>query len=78
MNDTTISDETKRQIVILAFSVIGTVVTVGLFYYLTKPDTFKTLKMRAALTLKRVAQKQVDTWQDLADKAATMYNRERP
>lgn len=71
-------EETKRQTVILVFSTIGTLVTVYLIYEFSKPDAFKTLKMKMALQLKRFSQSQVDWWQRQADNAATMYNRERP
>jgi hypothetical protein len=78
MTPPTVQDETKRQVIILVFSAIGTVVTISLVYYFSSPDSFKTLKMKAALKLKRLAQKQVDTWQSIADQAATLYNREKP
>lgn len=78
INPTIVKDETKRQTVILIFSAIGTVVTIYLVYYFTKPDAFKLLKMKLALETKRWATKQVDWWQHIADEAATIYNRERP
>ena len=78
MTTPVVQDEAKRQAVILLFSAVGTVVTIGLVYYFTAPDAFKTLKMKTALRVKRMAQQQVDIWQTVADKAATAYNRERP
>ena len=73
-----VGDETKRQVVILLFGAVGTIVTVGLVYKFSNPDAMKTLKMRAALWAKRTAQSQADKWQEYADMAATMYNREKP
>lgn len=75
---TPVKDEAQRQIVILIFSAIGTVVTIYLIYEFSKPDAFKELKMRWALKFKRIAQSQVDWWQARADDAATMYNKEKP
>jgi hypothetical protein len=75
---TPVKDETQRQVVILVFSTIGTLVTIYLIYEFAKPDAFKTLKMRLALWAKRFSQGQVDWWQQRADDAATLYNKERP
>lgn len=72
-----VKDETQRQIVILVFSLVGTVITVYIVYQLSRPDAFKTLKMRVALSAKRLAQSQVDWWQRQADNAATAYNKEK-
>ena len=72
-----VKEETKRQLVILGFSIVGTVITVYIVYQLSRPDAFKTLKMRLALTAKRLAQSQVDWWQKRADDAATLYNQEK-
>ncbi len=72
-----VKEETQRQVVILVFSLVGTVITVYIVYQMSRPDAFKTLKMRVALTAKRVAQSQVDWWQKQADNAATAYNKEK-
>jgi hypothetical protein len=77
-NPTPIRDEAQRQAVILLFSAAGAVVTILIVYHFSNPDALKTLKMSALLRVKRFAQKQVDRWQELADKTATLYNREKP
>ena len=69
--------ETARQAVILIFSVVGSVAMVYLARKTSDPDLFRTVKMAGALKVKRVAQRQVDWWQDVADRAATVYQRER-
>jgi hypothetical protein len=68
-----LKSEVKKQIVVTVFT-IGTAVVL---YYLASPDALKTLKMWGALKTKRIAQWQVDMWQNLADQAATIYNREK-
>lgn len=70
--------ESTRQTVILIFGLLGTAGTVIVMRYLSGPDAIRVLKMNAALKFKRYAQRQVDFWQLLADKAATIYQRERP
>lgn len=69
--------ETTRQTVILVFSLAGTVGAIYLMNKFTEPDAFRMLKMTAALRAKHLAQRQADWWQRQADKAATVYNRER-
>jgi len=69
-------EETKRQVIILVFSAVGTVVTVYLVYKFSRPDSFRELRMRTALRVKHFAQKQADYWQKIADDAATMYHKE--
>lgn len=73
----TVKDEAARQTIILVFSLAGTIATCYVLYMFAQPDAFKTLKMRAALALKHLAQRQTDWWQTVADNAATAYQRER-
>jgi len=72
-----IATETSRQTIILVFTVIGTVVMLYLYATLGEADSFRKLKITTALNLKRYAQRRVDWWQNIADKAATIYNNER-
>jgi hypothetical protein len=65
--------ETVKQSIILVF----TVASAAIMVYVMTPDAFRTTKMALALQTKRFAQKRVDYWQGIADKAATWYNRER-
>lgn len=44
---------------------------------LMQPDVARTLKMRGALMVKRVADRQVDTWGKLSRSAATAYQKAR-
>lgn len=73
----TAKEETTRQTIILAFTLVGAVAMVIVARSIDKPDFSKSLKMGAALALKRVAASQVDWWQNVADKAASAYNREK-
>lgn len=70
-------EETVRQTVILGFSLVGTVIMVYLMRKANDPDVFRTAKMASALRLKRIAQRQAVWWEDLAEKAATVYQKER-
>ena len=70
-------EETTRQAIIVTFTVLG---TVGIAYFMRKvdePNIEQHTKMIVALAVKRFANKNVDFWQRVADKAATVYNRER-
>lgn len=72
-----IKEETTRQAIVLLFSVAGAVVT--LFVVRARDDAVlrSTMKMQFALSAKRFCQHRADRWQDWADKAATLYNREK-
>lgn len=69
--------ETARQAVILAFSVMGTISIILVSKYLREPDSMRVIKMGSALALKRLAQRQAEWWENIAEQAATIYNRER-
>lgn len=69
--------ETVRQAVILVFSLAGAIGTLYVVQRFSEPDAFRTVKMELALKVKRMAQKRADWWQNLADKAASTYNREK-
>lgn len=71
------AQESTRQLVILVFSLTGTLLTLLLVRELSDPDKMSTWKLRIALYAKRKAQKYADFWQELADTAATIYNREK-
>lgn len=81
MDDDTVNDiakkETARQAIILTFSLAGTIGTLWLVQALSEPDVWRTYKMRSALGLKRFAGWNVDFWQNISDKAATAYNKEK-
>jgi hypothetical protein len=81
MSDETIGEvvvlETTRQTVILVFSLVGTVLMLYAYAKFAEPDAFRRVKTATALWAKRYAQKRVDWWQRIADKAATIYNIER-
>lgn len=81
MNDESALDvakrETARQAVILVFSIMGTIFIILVSKHLRDPDSVRIIKMRSALTLKRVAQRQAEWWENLAEQAATIYNSER-
>lgn len=73
----TAKEETTRQTIILVFSLVGTAGVVYLMRKLDQPEFGRTAKMMTALAVKRFANKRAEWWQDIADKAATVYNRER-
>lgn len=73
MNETA-KNEIWRQSIILLF----TVVTIGVVYIANEPDALRELKMRVALKTKHLAQKVADKAQEVAGKAATVYQQEQP
>lgn len=76
-NDDTVTREIKRQMVVLAFSVAGALITVYVMRRLDDPDFARTAKMRAALQVKQFAEKRVQWWQDIADRATFVYDQEK-
>lgn len=75
--DPIVRREVKRQTVVLLFSVAGALITVYVMRRFNEPDFGRTLKMSAALKVKRFAASQVDWWQGVADRASTIYNQEK-
>lgn len=69
--------EVTRQTIILGFSIAGTVATFYVVRKLQDPDYMSTLKMAAALAVKRWADKQADRFSRLAAHMATVYNGEK-
>jgi hypothetical protein len=74
---TVAEEEITRQTVILVFSAVGVLITVWIMEGVTKPDTYRTLRMGMSLWAKRFCQKEADRWQLWADNAASAYNREK-
>lgn len=72
-----VREESARQMVILIFSVTGTVVAYYCLNLVMRPAEMQRWRMKVALQVKRAAQWQVDTWQKIADAAATRYQKER-
>lgn len=75
--DDTVTREIKRQMIVLAFSVAGALITVYVMRRLDDPDFGRTAKMRAALEVKHFAEKRVQWWQDIADRATFVYDQEK-
>lgn len=73
----TAKEETTRQTIILVFSVAGAAASLYILRKFDQPNAGRIAKMTAALAVKRFANKRANWWQDIADKAATMYNREK-
>jgi hypothetical protein len=67
----------RDALVEVAIQVGGVVLMVVIARYLMKPDVMRTLRMKHALMVKRVADQQVLAWQNVAAKAATTYNKAR-
>lgn len=72
-----VTREVKRQTVILIFGTVGTLIAAYIMYLQFDPTARKTLRMSAALKVKRFASAQVDWWQNIADQAANIYNQEK-
>lgn len=70
-------DQATREVVMLVFSVVGGVIVVFIIRRVHNPDFGRTIKMRLALTVKRIANRAADRCQEIADRAATAYNREK-
>lgn len=73
----TAKEETTRQTIILVFSVIGAAASLYVMRKFDQPEAGRIAKMASALAVKRFANKRANWWQDVADKAATIYNREK-
>jgi hypothetical protein len=58
---------------LIVFTVATGIGVYGMFWLLHKPDTIRTLNMRACLVTKRSAQKFADSFQVVADNAASQY-----
>lgn len=69
--------EVTRQVIILGFSIAGTVATFYVVKKLQDPDYMSTLKMGTALFVKRWADKQADRFTRLATHMANVYNGEK-
>jgi len=75
--DTITVDEVKRQTVILVFSIIGTLVLIGITTMERDAATRQRAIMRTALAVKRFAWWNAERWEGLALRAGTVYNRYR-
>lgn len=73
----TAKEETTRQTIILVFSVVGAAASIYVMRKFDQPESGRFIKMTSALAVKRFANRCANWWQDVADKAATVYNRER-
>jgi hypothetical protein len=60
-----------------AIGIATTIVTYYLARKMMQPDFARNFNMRSALTVKRVAQRNADAWQHIADNAATAYQNAR-
>ena len=72
------NQETKDAVVKELVTVAGFLITA----YITRkvlgnPDFGKALHMRTALTVKRIADSQVRAWENVASRAANMYQKAR-
>jgi hypothetical protein len=74
---TVVKEETAKQAIILAFSIVAVAATAWVMQELSDPDVFKTLRMKMALEAKHYWQERADKFQKRADDAATAYNKEK-
>lgn len=70
-------EPTKHELVKAVIGIATTVVTYYLARKMMQPDFARSFQMKSALTLKRVAQRNADAWQHVADNAATAYQNAR-
>jgi len=69
--------DTKSELIKAAIGIATTIITYYLARKMMQPDFTRNLHMKSALTVKRVAQKNADAWQHIADNAATAYQNAR-
>jgi hypothetical protein len=69
--------DTKKELVKAVITVASTVLSYYVARKMMQPDFFQTAHMRTALILKRVAQRNADAWQNIADQAASSYHKAR-
>lgn len=69
--------EVTRQVIVLAFSIAGTVATIYIARKLQDPDYMSMAKMASALAVKRWSDKQVERFTRLSAKMANVYNGEK-
>jgi len=67
----------KDALIVMGVEIVSFVVMVAIVKWLMKPDTIRTLKMNAALKVKRVADSQTVVWESVASKAANIYQKAR-
>lgn len=69
--------EITRQLILLGFSIVGTVAVVYVQKKLSDPDVWSTYKMWTAWKVKGWADKQADRFTRLAGYMANVYNGEK-
>jgi hypothetical protein len=69
--------DTKSELIKAAIGIATTIITYYLARKMMQPDFTRNLHMKSALTVKRVAQRNADAWQHIADNAATAYQNAR-
>lgn len=58
-------------------SLAGLLIGMYAVKFIMRPDSARNLRMSIALFVKRTAQRQANTWQNVADHAATSYQKAR-
>lgn len=72
------NERNKEQLIGEIISLAGFVATVVITRkVLNNPDFVRTVRMRTALTVKRVADAQVNVWENIGTRAATSYQKVR-
>lgn len=69
--------EVKKQTVILAFEIVGTVAVLWITFMGHDQASRQRFVMTSALRVKRFAQWNANMWEEVAARAATVYNRNR-
>lgn len=69
------SDETTQELINHAIGLTFTLLGLYLMRKMQNPEFGISIRMRAALLVKTVAQSQADAWQAIAGSAATSYNK---
>ena len=64
-----------KSILVFAAACFASAIAIRLA--MSNPDLARTLNMRAARMVKRIAEAQVAAWQEVSDKASTFYQKQR-
>lgn len=71
------SNNVKEIVMIAGVQIVTAALTIAFIRWITSPDAVKTLKMSTALKVKKIADAQATSWQNVATKAANAYQKAR-
>lgn len=72
------NDRNKEQLIGEVISLTGLVLSIWLTKKMaSNPDFGRTVRMKGALIVKRVADREISFWQEISAKSATFYQKAR-